>query len=89
MNDFVLGFNTYNELTYPLSTSTVITDGRVFSFYTSEINTLLMYADYMDTNPKENLCYGTSEMELYKHIDGGQIFGKSSFTQKNFQVGPN
>lgn len=69
------GFNTFNDLTYPLSTQAVITDGRQFSFYTSQLNTILQHTDNMDTNPKVNECYGTPTIELFERIDDGQLLG--------------
>uniref|UniRef100_A0A1B6C0F5 28S ribosomal protein S30, mitochondrial n=1 Tax=Clastoptera arizonana TaxID=38151 RepID=A0A1B6C0F5_9HEMI len=69
------GFNTFIEITYPLTTSTVITDGRVFSFYTYQLNTLLMHDEHMQTNTKENICYGSQEKNLYKSIEGDKIIG--------------
>lgn len=69
------GFNTFNDLTYPLSTQAIITDGRLFSFYTSQLNTILQHSDNMDTNPKVNECYGTPTMELFERVDNGQLLG--------------
>ncbi|KAH8356563.1 hypothetical protein KR200_002867 [Drosophila serrata] len=62
------GFNTYNELTYPLNTQTVITNGREWSFYDYQLNTLLVHGDNVDSNPRVNFCRGTEPLPLYAEI---------------------
>ncbi|TDG41441.1 hypothetical protein AWZ03_012142 [Drosophila navojoa] len=62
------GFNTYNELTYPMNTQTVITNGREWSFYEYQLNTLLVHGAYVDTNPRVNFCRGTAPQPLYAEI---------------------
>lgn len=70
------GFNTYSELTYPMNTQTIITNGRVWSFYEYQLNTLLMHGDQINENPKVNYCRGTEELNLYESIDeNGKIKG--------------
>ncbi|EDV99825.1 28S ribosomal protein S30, mitochondrial [Drosophila grimshawi] len=59
------GFNTYNELTYPLNTQTVITNGREWSFYEYQLNTLLLHGPHVDANAKVNFCRGTAPQPLY------------------------
>lgn len=63
------GFNTVSELTYPFNTQTVITNGRDWSFYEYQLNTLLMHSNHLMENPKVNYCRGTPEMQLYKEFD--------------------
>ncbi|KAH8399777.1 hypothetical protein KR215_002177 [Drosophila sulfurigaster] len=63
------GFNTYNELTYPLNTQTVITNGREWSFYSYQLNTLLVHGHHIDTNPVVNFCRGTPALPLYGDIN--------------------
>lgn len=62
------GFNTYNELTYPLNTQTVITNGREWSFYEYQLNTLLLHGSHVDENPRVNFCRGTAPQPLYGDI---------------------
>ncbi|KAH8264734.1 hypothetical protein KR044_006936 [Drosophila immigrans] len=62
------GFNTYNELTYPLNTQTVITNGREWSFYAYQLNTLLVHGTQVDENPLVNFCRGTAPLPLYGDI---------------------
>ncbi|KAH8354871.1 hypothetical protein KR084_012880 [Drosophila pseudotakahashii] len=62
------GFNTYNELTYPLNTQTVITNGREWSFYEYQLNTLLLHGSHEQDNPRVNFCRGTRPLPLYAEI---------------------
>ncbi|KAI8035585.1 28S ribosomal protein S30, mitochondrial [Drosophila gunungcola] len=62
------GFNTYNELTYPMNTQTVITNGREWSFYEYQLNTLLLHGNHQDDNPRVNFCRGTKPLPLYAEI---------------------
>lgn len=70
------GFNTFSELTYPLNTQTIITDGKIWSFYEYQLNTLLMNGRQFNENPRVNYCRGTQELKLYEEIDDkGKIVG--------------
>ncbi|XP_022224173.2 28S ribosomal protein S30, mitochondrial [Drosophila obscura] len=62
------GFNTYNDLTYPMNTQTVITNGREWSFYEYQLNTLLLHGNQVDENPRVNCCRGTPPLPLYAEI---------------------
>ncbi|XP_017082049.1 39S ribosomal protein S30, mitochondrial [Drosophila eugracilis] len=62
------GFNTYNELTYPMNTQTVITNGREWSFYEYQLNTLLLHGNNVEDNPRINFCRGTKPLPLYAEI---------------------
>ncbi|XP_032514826.2 large ribosomal subunit protein mL65 [Danaus plexippus] len=68
------GFTTYNDLTYPLVTQTVITNGNLMSFYVYQLNTISMHDDNLD-NPKHNICMGTKPMNLYDTIEDGKVKG--------------
>nr|XP_014102318.1 39S ribosomal protein S30, mitochondrial [Bactrocera oleae] len=63
------GFNTFNDLTYPMNTQTVVTNGRDWSFYEYQLNTLLVHSHHVDDNPKVNFCQGTAEMRLFGEIN--------------------
>uniref|UniRef100_A0A1A9VU90 Uncharacterized protein n=1 Tax=Glossina austeni TaxID=7395 RepID=A0A1A9VU90_GLOAU len=70
------GFNTYSELTYPMNSQTIVTNGRTWSFYEYQLNTLLTNSNAIDRNPKVNYCRGTEELNLYEAIDeNGKIKG--------------
>ncbi|XP_058823399.1 large ribosomal subunit protein mL65 [Topomyia yanbarensis] len=70
------GFSVFNDVTYPLSAQTVITDGKHWSFYAYQLNTVLLHSDQVDSNPRFNRCWGTKELQLFEHIDeSGKIHG--------------
>ncbi|KAJ2949399.1 hypothetical protein O0L34_g15313 [Tuta absoluta] len=69
------GFTTYNDVTYPLATQTIITNGQLWSFYTYQLNTITMHNEQMDENPKHNVCFGTTPQKLYETIENGQVKG--------------
>ncbi|XP_046399842.1 39S ribosomal protein S30, mitochondrial [Ischnura elegans] len=69
------GFSTFNDVTYPLVTQTVITDGQFWSFYTYQLNTTLVHSNESIDNPRRNLCWGTPAMKLYDKIEDGKVEG--------------
>lgn len=70
------GFNTYNDLTYPMTTQTVITNGKQWSFYRYQLNTTLIHSDHVHDNPKVNFCWGSPEMNLFQEVDAsGKCLG--------------
>ncbi|XP_013140448.1 PREDICTED: 28S ribosomal protein S30, mitochondrial [Papilio polytes] len=69
------GFTTYNDITYPLVTQTVITNAKLWSFYVYQMNTISMHNEQMDENPKHNICFGTTPLQLYDTIENGQVKG--------------
>ncbi|XP_058058737.1 large ribosomal subunit protein mL65 [Anopheles bellator] len=70
------GFSMFHDVTYPLTTQTVITNGKQWSFYAFQLNTTLVHSDQVDVNNRYNLCWGTKELQLYDSVDeGGKING--------------
>lgn len=69
------GFTTFNDLTYPLVTQTVITNGKLWSLYAYQLNTIVMHNDTVDSNPKHNICFGTKPLQLYETIENGKVLG--------------
>lgn len=70
------GFSTYNDVTYPLVTQTIITNGQLWSFYLYQLNTTAMHIYAVDENPKVNQCWATQELKLYDEIDeNGTVIG--------------
>lgn len=63
------GFSTYNELTYPLTTQTILTDGRNWSFYLYQLNTMVFETVHFEKNQRANKCWGTAEMKLFDVVD--------------------
>lgn len=73
------GFSVFNDVTYPLTTQTVVTDGKNWSFYAYQLNTTLLHAEQVDVNNRYNLCWGTDALQLYESIDdNGKIHGLNS-----------
>lgn len=68
------GFTTFNDLTYPLVTQTVFTNGQLWSLYSYQLNTITMHNDEIN-NPKHNLCFGTKPLKLYDCIEDGKVKG--------------
>ncbi|XP_077298426.1 mitochondrial ribosomal protein S30 [Arctopsyche grandis] len=64
-----LGFSTFNDITYPLTTQTVISNGQHWSFYAYQMNTVLFYGDHIFDKSSRNICFGTNSMKLYDSID--------------------
>lgn len=69
------GFSTFTELTYPLLTQTVITNGQLWSLYAYQMNTTLVHTDYSDKNPRRNLCWTTGSLKLFEKIEDGKLVG--------------
>lgn len=70
------GFSTYNDMTYPLATQTVISDGQFWSFYKYQLNTTCIFTEAVGQNHRYNKCWGTKEMKLYDGIDeSGKLQG--------------
>lgn len=70
------GFSTYNDLTYPLTTQTIITDGKRWSFFVYQLNTTVFETVYFDRNRRTNKCWASDEMKLFDGIDdSGKLIG--------------
>jgi len=70
------GFNTYNDVTYPFVTQTIVTNGQHWSFFAYQMNTFTLHKDCYEENNKRNICYYTEPMKLYESIDeNGDVIG--------------
>lgn len=72
------GFSPYDELTYPLTTQTIITDGQVWYFYVYQMDTHAFHGDLLpfDGKIKYNNCWSSGPLELYESIqEDGTIVG--------------
>ncbi|XP_038221970.1 28S ribosomal protein S30, mitochondrial [Zerene cesonia] len=76
------GFTSYNDMTYPLTTQTVITNGHLISLYAYQLNTIAMNIDKVDNNLKHNICFGTQPMKLYEKIEDGKVHDLNEDTLK-------
>ncbi|KAJ6636283.1 28S ribosomal protein S30, mitochondrial [Pseudolycoriella hygida] len=78
------GFSTYHDPTYPLSTQTIITDGKLWSFYAYQLNTTRLNIDSIEKNQKVNQCWGTKEMKLFEEItEDGKVIGLNDDVIRN------
>lgn len=70
-----LGFNTFNDITYPIVTQVAVTNGKLWSFYMYQLNTLLTHSKYVEENLKKNICWATSELKLFEKFENGKLEG--------------
>lgn len=77
----IVGFNTLSELTYPFTTQTILTDGRLYSIYSYQLNTLHLWKDD-DANPLRNICFIQDKLPLYDTIENGELKGFNDETLK-------
>lgn len=68
------GFTPYQDLTYPLTSQTIVTDGQTWNFMVYQMNTHSFHRDLGENNTK-NLCWSTGEMKLYDHFSDGTFHG--------------
>lgn len=62
----------FEELTYPFTTQTILTDGQNFMLSAYQLNTLHLWKD--DTgNPLQNLCWVTDNEQLYEKYENGEL----------------
>ncbi|KZC06833.1 28S ribosomal protein S30, mitochondrial [Dufourea novaeangliae] len=69
------GFSTFNDITYPLVTQTVITDGQSLSFCSYQLNTTLLHSEHADVNPMCNVCWITEPKKLFDAVENEKIHG--------------
>ncbi|XP_056641421.1 39S ribosomal protein S30, mitochondrial [Diorhabda sublineata] len=78
-----LGFNTFNDLTYPLVTQTIVTSGKIWSFYAYQLNTIRFCERFYTENPKRNICWALPEMKLFETVENGKVVGFNDEVVKN------
>lgn len=72
------GFTTCNEITYPLVNQSIITNGKTWSFYMYQLNTMRFFKSQDDINKPvapSNICWGTKHMELFHDITDNGVIG--------------
>ncbi|CAG2176320.1 unnamed protein product, partial [Oppiella nova] len=69
-----LGFSIFHELTYPLVTHAIITDGQFWSFYVYQLNTHCFHSD-VDNNLLRNVCWSSGELKLFDSYENGRLIG--------------
>lgn len=58
-----------------------MTDGRLFSIYSYQLNTLHLWKDD-EGNPLRNICYIQDSLPMYDTIENGQVKGFNDDTFK-------
>ncbi|XP_067139398.1 large ribosomal subunit protein mL65 [Centruroides vittatus] len=69
-----LGFTPFHELTYPLVTQTVVSNGKLWAFFIYQLNTIGLHSD-IDNNSLQNLCWSSGPMELFDVIENNEFKG--------------
>ncbi|KAM5329581.1 large ribosomal subunit protein mL65 [Glossophaga mutica] len=69
------GFWSEADVTRPFVSQGVITDGKYFSFFCYQLNTLALTAQADRDNTRKNICWGTQSMPLYEAIEDGNVKG--------------
>ncbi|XP_049719447.1 39S ribosomal protein S30, mitochondrial [Elephas maximus indicus] len=69
------GFWSEADVTRPFVSQGVITDGKYFSFFCYQLNTLALTAQADQNNPRKNICWGTHSKPLYETIEGNEVKG--------------
>ncbi|XP_076443568.1 large ribosomal subunit protein mL65-like [Babylonia areolata] len=68
------GFNTLIDVTYPLTTQMILTDGQTWQFMTYQLNTLQLWKDE-EANDLINLCWVDPQTKLFEHVEGSKVYG--------------
>lgn len=69
------GFWSEADVTRPFVSQGVITDGKYFSFFCYQLNTLALTAQADQNNTRKNICWGTQSMPLYETIEDNDVKG--------------
>ena len=72
------GFTPYDELTYPFTTQTIVTDGQKWYFYFYQLNSHSFHGDLTpyDGSVMYNNCWSSGPLMLYEKISSdGSIIG--------------
>jgi len=62
---YILGFNQFSDIEYPLSSQTVLTNGTDWSFYAYQLNTIQLDNLSIEKNKKQNICWGLPSMKIF------------------------
>uniref|UniRef100_A0A8D2BEN5 Mitochondrial ribosomal protein S30 n=1 Tax=Sciurus vulgaris TaxID=55149 RepID=A0A8D2BEN5_SCIVU len=69
------GFWSEADVTRPFVSQGVITDGKYFSFFCYQLNTLALTVQADQNNPRKNICWGTQSKPLYETIEDNEVKG--------------
>jgi len=68
-----LGFTPLTELTFPLTSQSVNTDGRLWSFFAYQLNTCDLSNNDHETLTHQNLMWHHPTVQLYQKIEDGKV----------------
>lgn len=66
------GFTPYQELEYPFTCQSVVTDGQYWTFIVYQLNGHSFHSD-LNPNPVKNICWSSGEMKLFDECKDGQL----------------
>ncbi|XP_005615128.3 large ribosomal subunit protein mL65 isoform X1 [Equus caballus] len=69
------GFWSEADVTRPFVSQGVVTDGKYFSFFCYQLNTLALTTQADQNNPRKNICWGTQSKPLYETIEDNDVKG--------------
>ncbi|KAK5932084.1 hypothetical protein CgunFtcFv8_003818 [Champsocephalus gunnari] len=69
------GFWNHEDVTRPFVSQAVITDGKFFSFFCYQLNTVALSVETDANNPRKNLLWGTESLRLYDSVQDGEVVG--------------
>ncbi|XP_043943136.1 39S ribosomal protein S30, mitochondrial-like [Protopterus annectens] len=76
------GFWSHEDVTRPFVSQCVITDGKYYSFFCYQLNTLALCVETDCNNPRKNICWGTESMPLYDTVEENDVKGFNDDTLK-------
>ncbi|XP_036063317.1 39S ribosomal protein S30, mitochondrial isoform X2 [Onychomys torridus] len=74
-NTIFIGFWSEADVTRPFVSQGVITDGKYFSFFCYQLNTLALTVQADQNNPRKNICWGTQSKPLYETVEDKDVKG--------------
>uniref|UniRef100_A0A8C5LWA6 Mitochondrial ribosomal protein S30 n=1 Tax=Leptobrachium leishanense TaxID=445787 RepID=A0A8C5LWA6_9ANUR len=69
------GFWSQADLKQPFVSQAVLSDGKYFSFFCYQLNTLALSVDSDVNNSRKNICWGTQSAPLYEAVEEHDIKG--------------
>ncbi|MEE6458178.1 hypothetical protein FKM82_000198 [Ascaphus truei] len=69
------GFWSHADLTRPFVSQGVISDGKYFSFFCYQLNTLALTVETDNSDCRKNICWGTQSIPLFDAVEEDNIKG--------------
>ncbi|KFM81242.1 28S ribosomal protein S30, mitochondrial, partial [Stegodyphus mimosarum] len=68
------GFTPFHDVSYPIVTHVILTNGQDWNFYVYQLNTIAFHSD-VDKKDRRNICWSSGKMRLFDTVEDGQIKG--------------